>query len=103
MSEATRLKIANSNLKSLLKYRLKLYAAENKTVQTKLWIQIMKISKEFIKQDKCMQKANIDINNLLKWEWPKQEKFKSAIRLISKIVKTQKPWEIIKKAKTAKV
>ena len=48
MSEATRMKIANSNLKSLLTYVLKLYAAENKNVQTTLWVQMMKISKEFV-------------------------------------------------------
>ena len=58
---------------------------------------MMKISKEFVKQDKCMRKSNIDINNSLKWEEPKQEMFKSAIRLIHKIIKTQKPREIIKK------
>ena len=52
MSEATTLKLANSNLKSLLTYGLKLYAAENKNVQTRLWVQMMKVSKEFVKQDK---------------------------------------------------
>ena len=97
MSEATRLKIANSNLKSLLTYGLELYPAENKNVQTKLWVQMMKISKEFVKQDKCFRKSNIDINDSLKWEEPKQEMFKSAIRMIHKIVKTGKPREIIKK------
>merc|ERR1711954_597728 len=50
-----------------------------------------------------MRKSYIDKNDLLKWEELKQEMFKSAIRLIHKIIKTEKPREIIKKAKTAKV
>ena len=91
MSESSRLKIAISNMKSLLTYGLKFYAAENKALQTRLWVQRMKLSKESVKQDKCTRKANIDINNLLKWEEPKQEMFKSAIRLIYKIELMQKP------------
>ena len=42
-----------------------------------------------------MRKSNIDINDSLKWEEPKQEMFKSAIRLIHKIIKMEKPREII--------
>merc|ERR1712082_25471 len=97
MSEATRLKISNSISKSVLTYGLELYAAENKNVQTRLWVQMMKISKEFVKQDKCIRKSNIDINNSLKWEELKQEMFKSAIRFIHNIIKTERHQEIIKK------
>ena len=84
-------------------YGLELYEAENKNVQTRLWVQMMKISKEFVKQDKCMRKSNIDINDSLKWEEPKQEMFKSAIRLIHKIIKNREASRNNKKAKTAKV
>ena len=63
MSESTRLKIANSNLKSLLTYGLELYASENKNIQEKLWVQMMKIWKDFLKQSKCFMKSNIKITN----------------------------------------
>ena len=49
----------------------------------------MNISIEFVKQNKCMRRANININSLLKWEEPKQEVYKSAIRLFHKLVMTE--------------